>query len=143
MSEDEGWESETKMRLWKKREELENRKGINNDCQFYEGEVKMVEGMTSARKLIKNMQKMGRRINGIVDDAKYQAPKQNVIIFAGDIDRSKLMEIKETTEDDDIKQDQRAIEDLPLDVTIEHPSKEPSQGDQKKSVDSLIYSSPS
>ena len=67
---DSGWESETKLRLWKKREELENRKEGNDACQFYQREVQMVEEMSEARKLIKGMQKIGQKVKGIIDEVK-------------------------------------------------------------------------
>ena len=95
--------------------------------------------MSQARKLIKGMQKMGDKINNIIEDAKNEPPKPPVILFAIDIDKTKLAQIKEQNEEDEVKIE---IDDPPIDVTINGGSCPPSQIDRKNS-DSLIYSSPS
>lgn len=101
-----GKESETQLRLWRKQEELKNRRG-DEECQFYQEEVKMIDGMAEARKLIKHMQSYSSKIQGIVEEADPRnqtplVPKPPVIIFAADV-QDKLMEIKELVEEDDSK----------------------------------------
>ena len=64
-------ESETKERLWRKRQELQMRRKEERECQFYQSEVQMVEGLQEARKLMKNMNRMGHKIQDIVEVVRY------------------------------------------------------------------------
>ena len=85
----------------------------------------MIEGMAEARKLIKNMQQCSSKIQGIVEEAnlknQYQKNRPPLVLFAGDIDRSKLVEIKESFDEEETKQIEnanRTAQEPPFDVTI-------------------------
>ena len=47
------------------------RRKEERECQFYQSEVQMVEGLQEARKLMKNMNRMGHKIQDIVEVVRY------------------------------------------------------------------------